>query len=159
LEERLRKKPLAPREAAALVAAITRAVEHAHSAGVIHRDLKPGNILLALDGRPKVADFGLAKRLDIEHGPTQTGALLGTPGYMAPERPEGRASGAPADIYGLGAILYECLTGRPPFQAATPLEALDQVRTCEPAPPSRLRPGVPRELQTICLKSLEKDPR
>jgi tetratricopeptide (TPR) repeat protein len=159
LEERLRKKPLGPREAAALVAAITRAVHHAHECGVVHRDLKPGNVLLTRDGQAKISDFGLAKRLDVEQGPTQTGALLGTPGYMAPEQAEGKACGAPADLYGLGAILYECLTGRPPFQAATPLETLDQVRTSEPAPPSRLQPGVPRELETICLKCLEKDPR
>ncbi|HEV3164114.1 MAG TPA: protein kinase [Isosphaeraceae bacterium] len=159
LDDRLRRNPLNPRESAELMVPIARAVHHAHEAGVIHRDLKPGNILLTAEGAPKVADFGLAKRLDIERGPTQTGTLLGTPSYMAPEQAEGKLTGPPADIYALGAILYECLTGRPPFQAATPLETLERVRTCEPITPRRLQSDVPRDLQTICLKCLEKDPR
>jgi tetratricopeptide (TPR) repeat protein len=159
LAARLRHGPLPPREAARLAGVIARAVDHAHRAGVLHRDLKPGNILLAPDGTPKVADFGLAKWLDGEGQHTRTGAVLGTPSYMAPEQAEGQAIGRPVDIYALGAILYECLTGRPPFQAAIPLETLEQVRSCDPPAPSRLQPNVPRDLQTICLKCLEKAPR
>lgn len=159
LEERLRQGPLPPAEAATLIARVARAVQHAHDAGVVHRDLKPGNVLLAADGAPKIADFGLAKRLDAAQGPTRTGSLLGTPSYMAPEQAQGGPPGPAIDVYALGAVLYECLTGRPPFHAATVLETLDQVRTCEPPSPSRVQPGLPRDLQTITLKCLEKDPR
>ncbi len=161
LDDRLRPGPLPPKVAAQLVETIARAIEHAHAEGVIHRDLKPGNILMTRAGEPKVADFGLAKRLDIEAtpGPTRTGALIGTPSYMSPEQADGRPADRAVDVYALGAILYECITGRPPFQAATPLETLEQVRREEPPRPSRLQPKIPRELQTICLKCLEKDPR
>ncbi|RUL81809.1 serine/threonine-protein kinase [Tautonia sociabilis] len=161
LADRLTTGPLRPREAAALVETLARAVDHAHRAGVIHRDLKPANVLLTADGTPKLADFGLAKRLDAATaGPTQSDALLGTPHYMAPEQAAGRpeAVGPAADVYALGAILFECLTGRPPFIAPSPLEALDLVRSAEPPPPSRLQPGIPRDLQTICLTCLEKAP-
>ena len=132
----------------------------AHRQGVVHRDLKPANVLLTPDGTPKVTDFGLAKQLDVESGLTQTGSVLGTPSYMAPEQAEGktREIGPAADVYALGAILYELLTGRPPFRGATVLETLQQVKTAEPVPPSRLVPGLPRDLETICLKCLQKDP-
>ena len=128
--------------------------------GVVHRDLKPGNILLTADGTPKLTDFGLARRLEGSAGLTQSGAPLGTPGYMAPEQAEGRLGevGPAADTYALGAILYELLTGRPPFRAETAAETLHQVVSQEPVPPSRLNAAVPRDLETICLKCLEKNP-
>jgi tRNA A-37 threonylcarbamoyl transferase component Bud32 len=141
--------------AAALVETLARAVQYAHEQGVIHRDLKPANVLLGLDGQAKVSDFGLAKheRPDL----TATGEVLGTPSYMAPEQAAGRG-GPAADIYALGALLYELLTGRPPFRAATVLETLEQVRKQEPVPPARLQPGLPRDLETIALKCLHKEP-
>jgi WD40 repeat protein/tetratricopeptide (TPR) repeat protein len=158
LAQRLGGKPLPPREAAALVELLGRAVHAAHEHGVVHRDLKPANVLFAC-GVPKVSDFGLAKDL-AGAGQTSTGAVVGTPGYMAPEQADGRARhvGPGADVYALGAILYECLTGRPPFKGETALETLLQVRTREPVPPGRLRPGLPRDLATVCLKALAKEP-
>jgi WD40 repeat protein/tRNA A-37 threonylcarbamoyl transferase component Bud32 len=160
LAQRLAGVPQPPRPAAEVVAALARAMGCAHRQGILHRDLKPANILLAADGTPKVTDFGLAKRLDDGAGWTQSGVILGTPGYMAPEQAGGHAGGlGPAvDVYALGAILYECLTGRPPFQAATVLETVELVRSAEPVPPSRLQLKVPRDLETICLKCLEKEP-
>jgi eukaryotic-like serine/threonine-protein kinase len=164
LAEHLAGRPQPPRASAELLATLAGAVHHAHQMGVVHRDLKPANILLqsAGFGTPKITDFGLAKRLD-EEGLTQTGDLLGTPSYMAPELTRGHGPGADsgpaADVYALGAILYEALTGRPPFQAPTVLETLEQVRTQEPVPPRRLQPGVPRYLETICLKCLHKEPQ
>jgi serine/threonine-protein kinase len=147
-----------------LLLAVCAAVRHAHERQVLHRDLKPGNVLVTADGTPKVTDFGLAKRL--EDGPgvsgqTPSGAILGTPGYMAPEQAGCKRAevGAGADVYALGAILYELLTGRPPFRAATPLDTLLQVLSAEPVPPSRLHPKLARDLETICLKCLHKDPR
>jgi WD40 repeat protein/serine/threonine protein kinase len=160
LAAKLRDKPLPPRAAARLVSLLAEAMHLAHSRNVVHRDLKPANVLLTADGQPKVTDFGLARHLDVDSGQTQTGAIMGTPNYMAPEQASGQthAAGPAADTYALGAILYECLTGRPPFQGATPLETLDQVRSREPVPPSRLEPKVPRDLETICLKCLRKEP-
>ncbi len=140
---------------------LARAMQVAHDRGVVHRDLKPANVLLKADGTPKITDFGLAKRLEADSGQTRTGSILGTPSYMAPEQARGLTGqiGPPADQYALGAILYEMLTGRPPFQGTSILETLDQVRSQEPVPPRRLRHKVPRDLETICLKCLEKDPR
>jgi WD40 repeat protein len=160
LDRRLDGTPWPPRRAAGLVEALARGVAEAHRLGVVHRDLKPGNVLLAADGTPKVTDFGLAKSLASDSGLTQTGAILGTPGYMAPEQAEGHARevGPAADVYALGAILYELLTGRPPFRGATVLETLEQARTAEPVPPSRLVPGLPRDVETVALKCLQKEP-
>jgi hypothetical protein len=158
LEKKLAGTPLPPREAAALVEKLAWGMQAAHAKGVVHRDLKPANVLLAEDGTPKVTDFGLAKKLD-EAGQTQSGAIMGTPSYMAPEQARGQGSGVgpAADTYALGAILYECLTGRPPFKAATTLETLQQVLEDEPVPPTRLNAQVPRDLETICLKCLRKE--
>ena len=160
LEKKLAAAPLPPQQAAALVEALARAMHAAHAKGVIHRDLKPANVLFAEDGTPKVGDFGLAKMLD-EDGRTATGVLLGTPSYMAPEQADGRAReiGPAADVYALGAILYACLAGRPPFKAATSLETVRQVREQEPVSPRSLNRQVPRDLETICLKCLRKEPQ
>jgi hypothetical protein len=149
-----------PARAAALVEQLARAVAYAHERGILHRDLKPANILLTADGTPKITDFGLAKRLDEEQERTRTGDILGTPVYMAPEQAAGktRAIGPAVDIYALGAILYELLTGRPPFEAATTWDVINQVIAHEPVPPSRRRERIPRDLETICLKCLQKDP-
>jgi len=153
-------KPMPSRRAAQLVLTLAQAVQHAHEHGVIHRDLKPANILLTTDGTPKIADFGLAK-LDLNQGHTQTGDVLGSPSYMSPEQAAGktRQLGPAADIYALGAILYELLTGAPPFRGATLLDTLEQVRHHDARPPTALQSEVPRDLETICLKCLEKEPR
>jgi hypothetical protein len=162
LAQRLAVVPFPPTDAAALVESLARAVHHAHEQGIVHRDLKPANVLLTRDGQPKITDFGLAKELEAEVFLTHTasGALLGTPSYMAPEQAWGqsRAVGPSADIYALGAILYECLTGRPPFLAAKLLEVLELVRSHEPVSPRALNAEVPRDLETICLKCLAKEP-
>lgn len=154
--------PVAPRQAAQVVLALSRAMQHAHETGIVHRDLKPANVLLGADGQPKVTDFGLAKR-DSEHAHahTQTGTIMGSPSYMAPEQAAGRTSdiGPATDIYALGVILYELLTGRPPFKGSSLLETIEQVRENDPVPPRFLQPKTPRDLETICLKCLEKSPR
>jgi WD40 repeat protein/tetratricopeptide (TPR) repeat protein/tRNA A-37 threonylcarbamoyl transferase component Bud32 len=186
LHQKLAGTPLPPREAAGLVRTLARAVHHAHQRGIIHRDLKPGNVLISFsrepgtsagtdapapgsrlnDCIPKIADFGLAKLLQDEPGElatgaaTRSGAILGTPNYMAPEQARGhnRGLGPGADLWALGAILYECLTGRPPFSAATVLETLEQVVAHEVVPPRQFQPRVPRDLETISLRCLQKDP-
>jgi len=158
LEKLLRDGPLDGGQAAALLEQIARAVHYAHTRKIVHRDIKPRNILLDTDDRPYVADFGLAKSLAAAQELTQTGEVLGTPQYMSPEQARGEAAGSASDIYSLGATLYEMLTGRPPFRAATPAETQRQVIDNEPVPPRRLNPAVPRDLETICLKCLEKAP-
>jgi hypothetical protein len=178
LRARLGATPQPIRPAARLLEQLALAIHFAHERGIVHRDLKPDNILLAapagstehsdaealqvatLYGVPKIADFGLAKRLGDDSGQTRTGQVVGTPSYMAPEQAEGKKDVGPsADVYALGAILYECLTGRPPFQGATPLDTLWQMLNEEPIAPGRLRPKLPRDLEVICLKCLEKEPR
>jgi serine/threonine protein kinase len=166
LSQQLRSRPPSPREAAALVEKLARAIHYAHANGVLHRDLKPANVLLASPGResgeliPKITDFGLAKQTDSDSDVSRSGAILGTPSYMAAEQAAGRIRevGPAADVYALGAILYQCLTGRPPFLGATSTETLDQVRHLEPVAPRLLRPKVPRDLETICLKCLAGPP-
>jgi serine/threonine protein kinase len=158
LDRKLAGTPLPPPEAAGLVQTLARAMHAAHQANVVHRDLKPANVLLSADGTPKVTDFGLARKLD-EASQTATGAVVGTPSYMAPEQAQGKKGVGPAaDIYALGAILYECLTGRPPFKAATSLDTILQVMNDDPVSPRQLNTSVPRDLETVCLKCLEKQP-
>lgn len=161
LRDRLGGMPQRPMEAARLVETLALAAHYAHQRGIIHRDLKPANVVLTQDGVPKVTDFGLAKLVATEDGLTCTGDVLGTPNYMAPEQARGAVDSiTPAtDVYALGAILYEAITGRPPFQGATPLSVLEQVNSQEPLPPGRLQWHTPRELETVCLKCLEKDHR
>jgi DNA-binding beta-propeller fold protein YncE len=160
LDQRLAGQPMPPREAAELVETLARAVHVAHQAGIIHRDLKPANVLLTPSGVPKITDFGLAKTLGDDRGQTASGAILGTPSYMAPEQAGGRRREITraVDVYSLGAILYELLTGRPPFRAETPLDTLLLVVSEEVTPPSELCPDVPRDLEAICLKCLRKNP-
>ena len=181
LEKHLAGTPQPPAESAALVEQVARAVQAAHDKGVIHRDLKPANVLLASSvrargvsegllqpvahapgsdfARPKITDFGLAKKLDAQ-SQTQTGSIMGTPSYMAPEQASGSKDiGPAADVWSLGAILYECLTGRPPFRAATSMDTILQVLSDDPVPPSRLVAKLPPDLETIALKCLQKTPR
>jgi WD40 repeat protein/Flp pilus assembly protein TadD len=153
--------PWPPRAAVKLIETVARAIALAHRLEIVHRDLKPGNILLGADGTPKISDFGIAKSLELEAQQRLTGteAILGSPSYMAPEQAAGHTSevGTAADVYALGAILYELLTGRPPFKGATMLETLGQVKTAAVVPPSRLQPGLPHDVETICLKCLRKE--
>ena len=157
---RLDGTPWPARRAAELVEPLARGVAEAHRLGIVHRDLKPANILLAADGTPKLTDFGLAKSLASDSGLTRTDSIMGSPSYMAPEQAEGKTKqvGPLADVYALGAILYELLTGGPPFRGTTVLETLEQVKNAEPVPPSRLVPGLPRDVETIALKCLQKEP-
>ncbi len=166
LDKKLKQSLLPPRPAAELVEKLARAMSAVHEKGVLHRDLKPANILLAEDGAPKITDFGLAKNTELGIDArasaqlTLTNTIIGTPSYMAPEQAlgAGKSAGAAADVYSLGAILYDCLTGRPPFQGASILETLEQVRLREPAPPRELNSSIPADLETICLKCLRKEP-
>jgi tetratricopeptide (TPR) repeat protein len=160
LSRRLAGEPQPAKWAAALLETLARAMDFAHKKNIVHRDLKPSNILLSDDGTPKITDFGLAKRLDAKEVDSEEGWIVGTTMYMSAEQAWGRNDqvGAPADIYALGAILYEVLTGRPPFKAADKWETLKLVRTAEPVPPRNLVPQVPFDLELICLKCLRKDP-
>jgi S1-C subfamily serine protease len=160
LADRLDGTPWEASKAAALVETLARAVHAAHRKGVVHRDLKPGNVLVTEDGTLKVTDFGLAKKLDAA-GHSTSGVVMGTPSYMAPEQAsgKGKAVGPHTDVYALGAVLYELLTGRPPFKAATSLDTILQVISEAPPPPTRLNPRVPRDLEAVCLKCLQKDPK
>jgi serine/threonine protein kinase len=158
LDRNLAGTPLEPKVAAKLMQSLAEAMRVAHQANVIHRDLKPANVLLSTDGTPKITDFGLARKLD-EAGHTRTGQVMGTPSYMAPEQAEGKKGVGPAaDIYALGAILYECLVGRPPFKAATSLDTLLKVLSEQPVRPRALNGRVPLDLEAVCLRCLEKDP-
>jgi serine/threonine protein kinase len=159
LQQKLDGTPMLPRQAAELLETLARALDFAHQRGIVHRDIKPANILLTTDQTPKITDFGLAKRLEDDQGHTGTEAILGTPTYMAPEQAQGKTRdvGPAADIYALGAVLYDLLTGRPPFRGTTALDTLQMVQNAEPIPPMRLQPSVPLDLQTITLKCLEKE--
>ncbi len=159
LARKLDGVPQTATDAATLVEALARAAQHAHENSVVHRDLKPANVLLTAAGTPKIADFGLARQTVSGLG-TRTGDLPGTPSYMAPEQAAGRShqSGPAGDIYSLGAVLYECLAGQPPFKGATLIETLEQVQMQPVMPPGRIVSGVPADLEAICLKCLAKEP-
>jgi eukaryotic-like serine/threonine-protein kinase len=162
LADRLRKDLPEPKDVAELLIQVARALHFAHQNGVVHRDMKPGNVLLDQDGVPKVADFGIAKRLHEDAKLTRSGAVIGTPTYMAPEQAKGtsRHVGPAADVYSLGAILYEMLAGRPPFLPEDSETAITvRVLTEDPVSPAWHRPEVPRDLETICMKCLQKEPR
>jgi tetratricopeptide (TPR) repeat protein/tRNA A-37 threonylcarbamoyl transferase component Bud32 len=161
LADRLKETTWPGRAAAELVATLASAMHAAHQAGIVHRDLKPSNVLFGSDGVPRIADFGLAKRLEVQEQQTQSGQVMGTPSYMAPEQAQGRVRqiGPPADIYALGATLYEMLTGRPPFPTPSTMETLHQVIYDDVMPPSKLRVRLARDLETICLKCLQKEPQ
>lgn len=160
LAEHLQHNQLTFDESADLTATLSEALQYAHDCHIIHRDLKPSNILMGKGGIPQINDFGLAKRLDDDTHQTLSGTVVGTPSYMAPEQASGstEANSPAVDVYALGAILYELLTGQPPFKAASVMETLEQLRTKEPVAPRTLRPAIPQDLETICLKCLQKEP-
>ena len=149
-----------PRAAVSLMIEIAKAIQHAHMRGILHRDLKPANVLIDAKGQPHITDFGLAKRVGADVEMTASGAIVGTPAYMSPEQASGRRGTitTATDIYGLGAILYALLTGKAPFGGESLIETLDAVRTRPPESPTKLNPKIPRDLELICLKCLEKDP-
>ena len=159
LAQHIAGRPQDIKQAAWTIRVLARAIHAAHLQGIVHRDLKPANILLTAHGRPKITDFGLAIRLGDDSNQTRSGTIVGTPDYMAPEQACSQAhdAGPLVDQHALGAILYELLTGRPPFRGATPSDTIEQVCTQEPVPPTRLRPKIPRDLETICLKCLQKE--
>ena len=160
LDNQLKNGPLAPRDGAQLLRTISAGVEFAHSKGIVHRDLKPANILIDSNGVPRITDFGLAKNTGDDSGITGTGQVMGTPSFMPPEQAAGQQSeiGPRSDVYSLGAMLYAMLTGRPPFQAASVMETLKQVLESEAVSPRQLNPVVDKDLETICLKCLQKEP-
>src|SRR5207253_6716 len=161
LDEVARREPMPPRRAAELIAKVARTVHYAHEHGILHRDIKPGNILLDAKGEPHLTDFGLARLVESESSVTQTLDVLGTPSYMAPEQAVGNnaAVSSATDVSGLGAVLYQLLTGHPPFAGGTTYETIKLLEDTEPRPPRLLNPKVDRDLSTICLKCLEKDPK
>jgi WD40 repeat protein/tRNA A-37 threonylcarbamoyl transferase component Bud32 len=161
LAQAVRDQPLPARRAAVIVETVARAIHYAHQRGILHRDLKPSNVLLDREGTPHMMDFGLAKRIAQKSDLTATGAILGTPSYMPPEQAAGNraALGPASDVYGLGALFYDLLTGRPPFQAESALDTVLQVLQNDPVPPRLLNPSVPRDLETICLKCLSREPQ
>jgi serine/threonine protein kinase/Tfp pilus assembly protein PilF len=161
LDEVARREPMPPRYAAELIAKVARTVHYAHEHGILHRDIKPGNILLDAKGEPHLTDFGLARLVESESSVTQTLDVLGTPSYMAPEQAVGNnvAVSSATDVYGLGAVLYQLLTGQPPFAGGTTYETIKLLLDTEPRPPRLLNPKIDRDLSTICLKCLEKDPK
>src|SRR5437899_2638677 len=161
LDEVVRRTPMSIRQAAKLIAKVARTVHYAHEHGILHRDIKPGNILLDAKGEPHLTDFGLARLVESESSVTQTLDVLGTPSYMAPEQAVGNnaAVSNATDVYGLGAVLYQLLTGHPPFAGGTTYETIKLLEDTEPRPPRLLNPKVDRDLSTICLKCLEKDPK
>jgi WD40 repeat protein/serine/threonine protein kinase len=160
LAEFIGGKPLSPVKAAQCIKAVAEAVQHAHLRGILHRDLKPSNVLVDGSGQPRITDFGLAKQMDRRAEATRTGAVIGTPSYMPPEQAAGKRGevGPASDVYSLGAILYELMTGRPPFQAPSPMDTILQVLEQNAVSPRKLNAQVPRDLDTICLKCLEKRP-
>src|SRR5207253_8243837 len=161
LDEVVRRTPVSFRQAAELIAKVARTVHYAHEHGILHRDIKPGNILLDAKGEPHLTDFGLARLLDTQSSVTRTIDVLGTPSYMPPEQAAGETTklSKATDVYGLGAVLYQLLTGQPPFAGGTTYETIRLLRDTEPRPPRSLKPKIDRELSTICLKCLEKDPQ
>src|SRR2546430_14719044 len=161
LDEVVERTPMSVRQAAELIAKVARTVHYAHDHGILHRDIKPGNILLDAKGEPHLTDFGLARLMETESTVTHTLDVIGTPSYMAPEQAVGNnaAVSSVTDVYGLGAVLYQLLTGQPPFAGGTTYETIKLVLDTEPRQPRLLNPKIDRDLSTICLKCLEKDPK
>jgi serine/threonine-protein kinase len=160
LSDRLLRGPMPARYAARLLAEVSRAIQYAHTCGVLHRDLKPSNVIIDQDGHTHLTDFGLAKRITDANALTRTGAVLGTPAYMSPEQAAGTAGmvGPASDVYGLGCILYHMLTGRPPFEAASPLDAVMKVIEQDPIPPRQIHPAADRDLEMVAVRCLQKPP-
>src|SRR2546423_6770193 len=161
LDEVVRRAPMSIRQATELIAKVARTVHYAHEHGILHRDIKPGNILLDAKGEPHLTDFGLARLVETESSVTQTLDVIGTPSYMAPEQAVGNnaAVSSVTDVYGLGAVLYQLLTGQPPFAGGTTYETIKLLLDTEPRQPRLLNPRIDRDLSIICLKCLEKDPK